>query len=260
VEQAGLSGTFPLPELATERGGLYLDTKNLFSTNERDTKSAFEGGIGYQYGLSKTWYSPVMIEQEVQGNQVATNLSTVSSLSVTTELPWAWAASGTRDWYVRLPRSPSFALNFPYTHRFNQVVSGSAKPLPVDDFALNPALAFDGGQILKRLCKSVPAPGDGKSSVDKGLIDKGLCLNWEADLGLWYLPLEDTSKGSQRAEGSWDYSFLVPLSNFAHIPYVKEDTQSAQMQIRIKYEDSISPANNYARSKKWVFGVEMMKK
>jgi len=254
VTQASLKGTYFLGNSENNRGGFYLSTKDLFSTNERDIKSAFLGGFGYQYAISRTWYSPLKLEGQMQGNQVATNLSSVAVLSVETALPWGWTGQLTGNEYVGHPLSPEFVLGFPYTHRINQVVGAKASPLPVDDFAVNPALAFDNGTILHRLCH-VSSKGAAAASSQSGF-----CAGWEANVGLWYLPLETTSKGSQRVEGYWDYSFLIPLSNFANIPFVALDSQSQQMQFCIKYEDSVSAANNYARDKKWSFGVELTKK
>ena len=254
VEQASLKGTFFPRKTGNDRGGLYVDTNDLFSTNERDTKSAFLGGLGYQIAISKTWYSPLKFEGQMQGNQVATNLSSVLLAGVETALPWGWTGQLTGNEYVGHPLSPEFVLGLPYTHRINQVVAANAKPLPVDDFAVNPALAFGNGTILHKLCLH------SSSTSDTPTTQSGFCMGWEADLGLWYLPLQKTSKGSQRAEGYWDYSFLIPLSNFAKIPLVALDTQSQQMQLRIEYADSVSAANNYARSKKWTFGVELTKK
>jgi hypothetical protein len=121
---------------------------------------------------------------------------------------------------------------------------------------MNPALAFGNGTILHKLCHVSSKGGEaGTASAQSGF-----CAGWDANVGLYYLPLETTSKGSQRVEGYWDYSFLIPLSNFANIPYVALESQSQQMQFRIKYEDSVSAANNYARDKKWSFGVELTKK
>jgi hypothetical protein len=65
-----------------------VDSKDLFSTNERDTQSAFEAGLGYQVGLSSRWYAPLKFEEQVQGNQVATNLSAVTNTQLTTSLPF----------------------------------------------------------------------------------------------------------------------------------------------------------------------------
>lgn len=256
VTQAGLKGTFFLGNSANNRGGFYLATKDLFSTNERDIKSLFLGGLGYQYAISRTWYSPLKLEGEMQGNQVATNLSSVASLSMETALPWGWTGQLTGNEYLGHPLSPEFVLGFPYTHRINQVVGAKASPLPADDFAMNPALAFGNGTILHKLCHV----SSGGAGADKASAQSGFCAGWDAEVGLWYLPLETTSKGSQRVEGYWDYSFLIPLSNFANIPFVALDSQSQQMQFCIKYEDSVSAANNYARDKKWSFGVELTKK
>ena len=251
VYQFGVSGTLPLKSYSW--GGFLLDSKNLFSTNERDTKSVFQGGGGVQVGLSRGWYIPLKFEQQIQGNQVATNLSTVSLLEVSSLVP-GWKSvidlfRRTIGPVVSAPNDPLFKLDFPYTHRINQLVAAKSSPLPVNDFAMNPSLAFSNGHLLGRLCNQ-----DTKSSKAFGL-----CLNWEADAGLYYLPLEDTPKGSRRAEGYWDSSLLVPFSKLPAFAGIKLDPQSQQMQLRIKYGDTVNPANNYARAKKWSFGLEFVK-
>jgi hypothetical protein len=238
-----------LPVVSNSRGGLFVDSKDLFSTNERDTKSAFEGGIGYQVGLSTHWYAPLKFEQQIQGNQVVTNLSSVSMMQVTTCLPFVLSTKSETWRVIDAPIPASFTLGLPYTHRVNQLASTKSKLLPVDDFAVNPALALSSGRLFYWKCD--PSAGAGKSP--------GFCLNWDGNVGLWYLSLETTSKGSQRAEGYWDASVLVPMTDFVGIPYTTLDskTQISQMRLRIKYEDSVNQANNYARTKKWSFGLEL---
>jgi hypothetical protein len=249
VEQGNITGTFPIPQASAGWGGLYLDTKDIFSTNERDKKSAFEGGAGVQIALDKRGFAPLKFEGQAQGNQVATNLSSVVLADL--QLDAGFLKIAAANFPLRQPIAPTFELGLPYTHRYNQVVAAGAAPLPIDDFAVNPSLAFTGGEILHQWCK--PASSGGTIPGNR------VCLGWEADLGLWYLPLEKTSKGSERAEGYWDYSFLVPLTNFANIPFTTLDPQNLKTQLRIKYEDSVSPANNYARTKKWSFAFELIK-
>src|ERR1035438_406019 len=87
VEQGTFSGTIFVPHATYSLGGLYLDTKDLFSTNERDTKSAFEGGLGVQVGLSRNTYLPLKFEGQAQGNQVASNLSSVALADLQFDVP-----------------------------------------------------------------------------------------------------------------------------------------------------------------------------
>ena len=251
VFQFGVSGTVPIKKLQWSRGGFLLETqKDLFSTNERDAQSAFNGGGGFQWGLSHGWYIPLKIEQLMQGNQVATNLSAVSLVELSTSVPWGWVGKNTNDLYVSSPVPPIFKLDMPYTHRINQLVLPKAPPLPVDDFALNPSFAFSGGQLFENYCNRYGSHPQ----------RHGPCLNWEADAGLYYLPREDTPKGSQRVEGYWDTSLLVPFSKLPVIPGVKAEAQTSQMQLRVKYGDTVNPAINYERTKKWSFGLEYLKK
>jgi hypothetical protein len=251
VYQFGVTGSYPLKSYSW--GGILLDSKNLFSTNERDAKSAFSGGGGVQVGLSRGWYIPLKFEQQMQGNQVATNLSAVSLLEVSSLVP-GWKAvidldRRTIGAVVSAPNDPLFKLDFPYTHRINQLVAAKASPLPENDFAVNPSFTFSNGHLLGDLC----------NQNTKGTSGFNLCLNWEADAGLYYLPLENTARGSQRVEGYWDSSLLVPFSKLPAFAGIKLDPQSQQMQLRIKYGDTVNPANNYARSKKWSFGLELVK-
>jgi hypothetical protein len=186
------------------RGGGLVESKDLFSTNERDTQSAFMGGVGYQQGLSGRWYLPLKFEQELQGNQVATNLSAVSIAQLNASMPFVL---GTNWGLIDAPIPATISLGFPYTHRINQLIASGSKPLPTNDFAINPALALTGGRLLYWTCKpsggaAAPVAGGAAPAAGAGKYP-GLCLNWEADLGLWYLPLEETKKGSQRAEGYW---------------------------------------------------------
>jgi hypothetical protein len=245
VEQLALSSNFPISKALGEGAALYVDTKDLISSNERDKKSAFIAGLGYEWG-PQSWYAPIKLEHTVQGNQIATNLSTVSSLSIDTVLPWSWTAGVLENKLFQIPLSPDITLALPYTHRINQAISGQAKPLPVDDFAVNPALTLKNGVLL-------PNP-----YCDPNSAKKLVCFGLEADLGMYYLPLETTSKSSQRAEGYGDVSFLIPLSDFSHFPFITFDSQSLLSQIRIEYSDAVTPANNYARTRKWSFGIELI--
>jgi hypothetical protein len=265
-----------LPFAGTARGGAFVETKDLFSTNERDSKSAFMAGAGYQVGLRSGWTVPLKLEQQVTGNQVATNLSAVSSVLVSTTAPWtdrltpgprepvpsstAPPATGaasqpkapTRVFWPAWDMAPMFSVAFPYTHRINQVVAPGSKPLQVNDFALNPAVALTNERLLEIW---------GKKGKDLTKVAP-FATAWEANWGLWYLPLETTTKGSQRAEGSGDVSILIPISNFGVFPglTIDQKTQNNQMQFRIKWSDTVDPTNNYVRSRNWTFGLELIGK
>ena len=235
--------------LGNNRSGLYVDTKDLFSTNERDSKSSFEGGIGYQLGMFNRWAVPAKLEGKILGNQVATNLSSSVSLQVSTNVPWGNFLSPPKRYLPAWNVAPAFSIALPYTHRFDQVVNTGSKPLPVDDFATNPSLALTTERLFEHLTTAEVTNG---TSATFGLY-------WEGDLGLYYLPLQTTSKGSQRAEGYGDASILVPLADFGIIPGVGLDptTQVNQMRLRIKYQDTVSATNNYVRTKEWTFGLEL---
>lgn len=239
---------FPVSTTATiwptKRGGFYVDTNDLFATDERDSKSAFEGGFGFQYGLLRRWAVPVKLEEQIVGNQVATNLASQTSLQAGMTSPWR--PLGPKTTWIAWNIAPSIAVTAPYTHRIHQYVAPGGTALPVNDFAINPAGALAGERLLE-------VGGNGSS------IPPTFALYWEADLGMYYLPRQRTSKGTQRAEGSGDVSFLVPLSDFGILPGLNLDqtTQVNLMQIRVKYQDTVDPTNNYTRTKGWTFGLEL---
>jgi hypothetical protein len=258
VQQLALNASIPLSGIPVPGAGAlwYLASKDVFSSNEHDKKSAFAGGFGYEIALLKHWYMPFTIEQDVQGNQVATNLSTVTTANVVTEFGWNSTSRVLQNPVFQIPLSPTFALSLPYTHRINQLVSAKSKALPVDDFAVNPSLALAHATLLKGLCnryQNWANPGAKPNSAQ-------FCLGLEADLGMYYLPLQLTSQGNQRAEGYGDVSFLIPISDFQRpLSLVSFGSQALLSQFRIEYADSVSPANNYTRTKKWSFGVELIK-
>ena len=139
--------------------------------------------------------------------------------------------------------------------------------LSVNDYSLNPALSWStiSFPFTCRLLFWEKKPQKKPSSLDAAAAvspQASTCLGTELDLGLWYLPLDLTSAGSQRVEGYGDISILIPLADFSiaskELTYVtaKDPTK---FQVRIKYADSVNAANNYARSKQWTFGIEALK-
>ena len=247
VEQVALSATVPIAATQAKQTGAYLVSNDVISSNERDNKSAFLGGAGFEYD-PRRWYAPIKLEADVQGNQVATNLSTIASASVSTAVPWGGTGKLLDNPLFGFPLSPTLSLALPYTHRINQVVSAKGTPLPVNDFSLNPALALANGTLLKSLCN----PNSPNKSI--------LCFGLSMDLGFYYLPLEKTSAGNQRVDGYGDVSFFIPITNFQKpLQLVTFSSQTLQSEFQIEYCDSVSPANNYARTKKWSFGVVLIK-
>lgn len=260
VEQFGLA--YANPNLG-DKGFLehtYINSNNLFSTNERDTNSSFDFAVGLRQGLTRKWYFPASIEGSAQGNQVATNLSAVVTGAIGSEFPWRWAVHGLNNSYIAIPYSPELNLAATYTHRVNQVVQTGTTPLATDDFAVVPSMAFAHNSILPKVCKWYQAYLIGKGAPKPAAGTNQFCLNFEADFGLYYLPRDLTPNGSQRVEGYGDFSFLVPLTDF-QLPFVPQalNKQTLTSQFRIKYADAVSAANNYARTKKWSFGVEVIK-
>lgn len=212
---------------------------------------------------SSRWYSPYHLEETIQGNQTASNLSAVTSLGFNTLPPWHWTDSGLNNdvIYAPLPFEPSIAAL--YIHRINQLVTKKTPLLSEDDFTLNPALSWSNisfpfvcklfnHQKKTDATKSKPAPGT----------PPPVCLGTELDLGLWYLPLDLTASKSQRVDGYGDVSILVPLTDFSFastaLTYVTKG-DPMKFQLRIKYGDTVNAANNYARTRQWTFGIEALK-
>jgi hypothetical protein len=77
---------------------------------------------------------------------------------------------------------------------------------------------------------------------------------------MWHLPLDKTKSGSQRAEGYGDISVLIPLSDIPIklLNYLASGN-SANSQLRVKYSDDVNASNNYARTKQWTYGFELIK-
>jgi len=236
---------------------LYAKTKDLFSTDGKDSKSAFQGTFGLQKGVFNRWYAPVYIEQGVQGNQTASNLSTITNLGITTLAPWSHTATLLNNRVISVPLPPDLNLINQYTHRINQLVAAKSKPLAVNDFSVNPSLSWK-SITVPATCRAIAWLNRAGDKADM----KGYCLGTELNLGLWYLPLDLTASKSQRAEGYGDVSILVPLLGFSFakglFPYITSNDPS-KMQIRIKYEDSVNAANNYARTRQWTYGLELIK-
>jgi hypothetical protein len=162
--------------------------------------------------------------------------------------------------FISIPYSPELNLSATYTHRVNQVVKTGKSPLQTDDFATVPSMAFAHNSILPKVCTWYQSYLIGKGAPKPAAGSNQFCLNFEADFGLYYLPRDLTSNGNQRVEGYGDFSFLIPLTDF-QLPFVPQalSKQTLTSQFRIKYADSVSAANNYARTKKWSFGVEVIK-
>jgi hypothetical protein len=252
---------------------LYIKSTDLFSTDGKDSKSAFAATLGIQRGLFDSWYSPWHLEQAVQGNQTAKNLSAVTSLGLTTLPPWRWTRSILNNSVILAPLPPEPSLAGLYTHRINQLVTKKTPLLAVDDFSVNPVFSWSTISFpftCKLFFWQKPAPSTKGATPEAVNPDKKAaatprtptCLGTELDLGLWYLPLNHTSTGSQRVDGYGDISILVPLSDFSvatkQLTYVTKG-DSTKFQLRIKYADSVNAANNYARTRQWTFGLEALK-
>ena len=122
------------------------------TTDEKDSKSAFSGTFGLQRGIFSRWYSPIHLEQTAQGNQVATNLSTVTALGLTTLVPWSWSSTLFNNKVIQIPLPPDITADNQYTHRFRQVLAPKSQALAVDDYAFNPSASWS-SISLPWMCK-----------------------------------------------------------------------------------------------------------
>jgi|GEM_PF-3279262 len=238
---------------------VYAKTSDLISTDSKDSKSAFSATLGFQRGLLAQWYSPWHLEESMQGNQTASNLSATTTLGATTLIKWRWPKGNFNKWVLQVPLPPDLTVSAMYIHRFKQLVTAKAPLLPSNDSSINPSMSWS----------SISLPGTKKlffwnkdAGKAVGCSSNPYCLGLQVDLGLWYLPQDLTESKSQRVEGYGDVSVLVPLQmlSFAssELPYFTS-SDPAKVQIRIKYADSVNSANNYARTKQWTYGVEVIK-
>ena len=259
VGQLSLSLTYPSLFNLDHFASVSLKSIDLFSTDERDSKSAFAVTLGATRGLTYRWYIPVSLQETIQGNQIATSLSGTTNANLAFVVPLKWSKNFFYNGYIQLPSPPEVAINGNYTHRLSQIATKANPLLAVDDFSLNPSSTlapiylFTSGctWYQKQVLKFTPTASS-----------KQYCLALQADGGLWYLPLDLTKAGSERAEGYGDISFLIPLSD---IPFKSATItnlvsgSTANTQLRIKYSDTVNAANNYARTRQWTFAFEVIK-
>lgn len=235
---------------------IYAKSTDLFSTDERDSESAFSAILGASRGMFASWYSPIHFEEDITGNQVATSLSAVTTTGFATLAPWYWSRHVLNNSWIDAPNPPELTVNTEYTRRIEQNVTATTQLLSENDFDLNPSVTFTPIFLFPAACKWL----DNKLNVTAQTNTRQYCLGLDTDLGMWYLPLDKTKLGSQRAEGYGDISFLIPLSDIP-FKFVANliSGNSANSQIQIKYADTVNSANNYARSKEWTFGIEVIK-
>jgi hypothetical protein len=262
---------------------VYAKTTDLLSTDGKDSKSALALTGGLQRGVFPGWYSPISLEQTLQGNQTAKNLSTVTSLNFNTLPPWRWSSGGLNNHVISAPLPPEPTIANLYTHRFEQLVTKKTPQLAVNDYSLNGSFAWDtiSFPFTCRLLfweKSTKTPtpainGSGLDSTNPKIPPVAApatlaapastnCLGAEIDLGGWYLPLDLTTRGTQKFEGYGDVSILIPLSDFSVASselLAVTKTDPTKFQVRIKWTDAVNAANGYARTRGWTFGLEAIK-
>src|SRR5262249_28820478 len=152
----------------------------------------------------------------------------------------------------QIPLSPDLTVNVQYTHRLKQDPATTSKALARNDFAVNPALSWP-TISFPWMCRIIGWLNRDKTNTGSSSRQQfKYCTGVELKFGAWYLPLDQTGKGSQRVEGYGDFSILIPLAGlqFASgvLPHVTADDYT-KSRIRIKYSDAVNAANNYARTK-----------
>jgi hypothetical protein len=272
------------------RSPALFNTKDVFSTDSEDAKSSWAVTTGVSFGLSPSWYTPVQLTETVQGNQAASNVSAVTNLSVSGLVPWYWSRKALNNPTIDAGLAPEFSLAGAYTRRIEQLVTAKTPKLSENDASINPSLTIEPFYMLPGLCVKYQAwlnkpGGSGKTAAANGKTpaagsqenangeaqagsqgngsggtSRQFCVGLQPDLGLYYLPLDETKAGSEKIEGYGDISILIPLSNlsFSDFQLIKADGL-LNSQIHIKWSDSVNAANNYARTRQWTFGIEVMK-
>jgi hypothetical protein len=256
------------------RSPVLFNTTDVFSTDSEDAKSAWAATVGASHGLFRAWYTPVQITETVQGNQSASNVSAVTSLSISGLVPWYWSRTVLNNDLIDAGLAPEFSLAGAYTRRIEQLVTAKTPRLAENDASVNPSLTVGAFYLLPKACaryqawikkgssaNPTVAGGQSQGAVqDSGSTSRQFCVALQPDLGLYYLPLDKTKAGSEEAEGYGDISILIPLTdlNFNSFQLVKADGL-VNSQIHIKWSDSVNAANNYARTRQWTFGIEVMK-
>ena len=251
------SSLFPKSSLPLD---VYAKSKALFSTDEKDSQSSFSETVGIRRGIIPKWYTPVHFEETIQGNQSATNLSNVATLGFTTLLPWSWSGKVFRNPIFDAPLPPDATVNNQYIYRIKQDIAPTLKALATNDYSLNLSLSWASIRFpwACTLLDWIHIRSQNTSTQS----NSSYCLGAELNGGTYYLPLDLTAAKTQRLEGYGDVSILLPLSSLTSFskffPFLGSG-DPAKSQIRIKYADSVNPANNYARSKQWTYGIELMK-
>jgi hypothetical protein len=268
-----MSLTYSVPFIG--RSPVLFNTKDVFSTDSEDAKSSWATTAGMSHGLFPSRYIPVQLTETAQGNQAASNVSAVTSLSVSGLVPWYWSRKALNNAFIDAGLAPDFSLAASYTRRIEQLVTKKTPKLADNDASINPSLTIEPFYLLPKVCAKYQAwinkpGGAGKAdAADKkppagsngsGNSARQFCVGLQPDIGLYYLPLDDTKAGSEKAEGYGDISILIPLSNlnFSDFQLVKSDGL-VNSQIHIKWSDAVNAANNYARTRQWTFGIEVMK-
>jgi len=248
---------------------ILFNTKDIFSTDSEDAKSSWAATTGVSFGLFPAWYAPLKITETAQGNQAASNVSAATNLSVSGLVPWYWSRKALNNSVIDAGLAPEFSLAGAYTRRIEQLVTAKTPKLAENDASINPFLTVEPFYLLPAKCTQFQtwikthgggaAAGDG-SGKGSASTSRQFCVGLQLDLGLYYLPLDKTKAGSEEAEGYGDISILIPLSNlnFGDFQIVKADGL-LNSQIHIKWSDSVNAANNYARTRQWTFGIEVMK-
>jgi hypothetical protein len=220
----------------------YVESSDLFSTDERDSKSKFEASAGMERSLTPAWYVPMHLESKIQGDQTAQNLSFLEQLGLQTVIPWHRLKPVLYNPVLQLPVSPTISVDAQYEHRINQDSQSKKKFPDQNDFRLNPTIGWVPIRFLPGLI--------GQDSVD-----------FELNLKGWYLPFDQTKPGGKRRfEAYGDASVLIPLSKLSFLGpaltfLTSNDPNKAR--IRVKYSAGANDANGFKHSRVWSYGIEV---
>lgn len=244
VGQLAVSFTYPEIIPSWRYARTYLESTDLFSTDGKDAKSAFEVTTGIERSLLGSWYVPAHIESKFQGNQTAQNFSYLFGGGMQTIIPWGHMRPGLYNSALQIPLSPVIGVNLQYEHRIIQDAQSIKKFPNTNSLQLNPTLSWKPIRLLPGLL--------GQDTADI-----------ETNLQGWYLPFDQTKSvgGRSRFEAAGDVSLLIPLSKLDFLPGTRFLTtvDPAHARVRIKYAAGANPANGFLHSRQTSFGIEVIK-
>ena len=219
----------------------YLKTNSTISTDAKDNQSNVNVAFGVQRSIARSWYIPVHAETKVLGDQVANNVSSVTSGGLTTILPWQWTRSLFSTRLFSAPVSPEFTFDGQFERRFRQDRASEQQFRDKNAFRLFGDCSWKPIRLL---------PGDGSGdSVTLEIQGKG-----------WYIPRQHKATGQifNRMEGLLQVSVLVPVTKLSpNGSGFMSDTKGTKSHIRIQYSHGANEANGFKHSSTLTIGIEV---